>query len=145
MIPESGRLTAMKLLLKKETIHHIEVKLAQAFGAGADDILDFFDFTECDFDGYAAITNPTWADPALNVDGLAEALSETLVWTAGSGISAPQTIVAVWWEVYFDSSGGIDPNMFWFKKILPTVTLAAPGEQFIRIIDFLDDDDSTFD
>jgi len=142
MIPKEGRLAAASLVTRKDYIDSLNVRLAQDFTGTADADFTLADLTDCDFDGYAQISNPAWGSIAINGGGQAEGLSPLLTWTAGALFVPPQTIKAVYIEFDMHYAGA---KLFWFKKLSPTVTLGAIGEQFQRYIDMFTDDDATFD
>lgn len=61
------------------------------------------DFTEADYDGYAAATVTTWNSPVINVDGKAEATAPGTFFSP-TGSTTPNTIYGYY---FTDSTGGI--------------------------------------
>ncbi len=95
------------------------------------------DFTECDFDGYGVINNPTYPDPSINGDGRGELVSPSLIWTAGSGIAGAQTAKAIYFCCDTELVAGVD-KLMWWQELDPWVTVANEGETIEQIITWLD-------
>ena len=136
MVTKEGRLAVLKLLTDQDQISDLKIRLAKTIGYGGDADLELADFTECDFDGYAEVSSPTFSAPAINGDDRGDAVTDDLTWTAGAGLAAPQTIVGVYVVIDFV---GIGERLYFFKRVSPTVTLANPGEEFVRKVRQLSD------
>lgn len=137
MVPEEGRMAALMALLQINGVNSWSVRLAKAKAAVADDLVALSDLTECDFDGYAEVFDPAFDGPAINGDHQGQSRTDLLVWTAGAGIASPQTIVAVY--VVFNFAHVGEQLLMWIP-VSPTVTLAAPGEEYSRAVRILTDD-----
>lgn len=137
MVPRDGRLAALRQLLRYDTLSETHIALSQTLPSGPDDEVTFASFTECDFDGYSNFTDPPFSVPTLNGDNQGFSSTDHLIWTAGAGISAAQTIYAVYYYFTFVSAGKV---LFWYSLVTPTVTLLNPGEIFERTVSILADD-----
>ncbi len=136
---KSGYKNMMELLFRRNTgfAFNREYRLAQNVPSG--DPLDVVaaDFTECDFDGYAAVQNPTIDDPTINGSNQGKMVTPTLTWTAGSGISGAQTAKAIYFMSDTEVITGVD-KLMWWQELDPWVTVASEGEEINQIITFLD-------
>lgn len=133
MVPKVGREAILDLMLNMGLVT-IKFRLAQEDPGVAIANLTLADIDECDFPGYAPLT-PTFPTAGLDGSNRGETLSTLMTWTAGA-IVDPQTIFVI----YMTYKHGADPErLVWAFYLSPTVTLAAPGEQFLRKVDWLAD------
>lgn len=144
MIADEGRIAAHKVMTLQDTIEHVVVHVAKAASGGLDETATSASFTEADFAGYAALTDPAWDPPVINGSGQAQGKSELLSFTvSGSSPITPQTLVAMYILVHL--SIDTTPRLWWFKELAPTVTLANGGETFQRFVDLFVDDITALD
>lgn len=86
---DEGKLAAQNWILKKtETAAKILLWKDNALTPTRTTVIG--DLTECDFGGYAELTNSVFGAPAINGDGNAESDTGVLTWTA-AGLSGAQT------------------------------------------------------
>lgn len=137
MVPKEGRVNVIEGLLKNsDTFISKKYCLAQDIAAIDDADVTLADITECDFDGYARVENPTIIDSGLNGDNRGFILTDKLDYVAGAGIASPQTIVGVYLLIDYDHTD----RLVWFQRITPTVTLANPDELYETAVRMLTDD-----
>lgn len=134
MVPKEGRLVVAELVRALGT--NLKARLAQADALPADADVTLGDIVECDFDGYAAINLDDF--PAATIDGgdNAAMLSPLKTWTAGAGITGPQTIFMLYVTAFNTST--LATKLLFFERLSPTVTLAAVGETFQRYVRWRD-------
>lgn len=135
--PKVGKKLALRHLFWNYTsLGSMKLKLAKDIAAVDDDDVVLGDIDECDFDGYAAVSDPGFEDPTIDGSDRGDMLSDLFTWTAGAGIAAPQTIVGMYITEVLDGN----ETLLWFKRLASTVTLANPDEVFERKLRFKDDD-----
>jgi hypothetical protein len=131
MVPKQSRILVMNIL-RGATHDAITVRLAKTAPVPADADLVLSDFDECNFAGYVP-QNPVWGAPALDGSFVAYMVTGTVAFVAGGGLLAPQTICAVYCTYNDPTDGGTEKLLF-CERLAPTVTLAAPGETFSKIL-----------
>jgi len=146
MWTKEGRIAVHKMCTMQETNADIFIGLLKTIDSTPDADQNFAGLgthmVECNFPGYGQIANPSWTAPTINGSDQAEGQSSLLTWTASSGSPLPQTIVAVF--VIIEMASGAH-YLSWLKRISPTVTIGAPGEQYQIFIDLFADDISALD
>lgn len=126
-----------KLLTAASFSPNTIVRLATNVPAGAPEEVVFADFDECDFSGYAAISNPFGNAAAINGDGHGAKATDLLTFEADGGISGPQTIRSIY--IQLDSGVGDAVCLLWLP-VDPPVTLTEDGQQYQCTVTVLDDD-----
>lgn len=135
MVPKNSRLLVMNII-RGGAFTTPTVRLAKANPVPADADMTLADFTEADFDGYAA-QNPAWGAPALDGAFIANMVTGVVTFTAGAGLASPQTIYAVY-VTFPDPTAGGAPDLLYFERLVPTVTLSNPFEELSRILKLAD-------
>lgn len=113
----------------------VKYRLATNVPAGDPETRIVADFEECDFDGYAEISNP--ADVVIDLDGenRGRAVTPALEWVAGAlvELQTAKSIYVVWSGGYLPA-----PELIWWEELDPWVSVANEGENIRRQITFLD-------
>lgn len=135
MVPEVGEILIANLIRARGVLVNARLAKVDIPLIGSTAVLG--DFTECDFDGYAAIPLDDFPTPTINVDDAAEMVSPLKTWTAGMAISGPQTIYFVYVTCGDPMAADADELLF-FERLTPSVTLANPGEVFQRFVRWRD-------
>lgn len=135
MVPKQARLLVLNIL-RGAALNVPKVRLAKAAPAPADEDCVLADFTEADFDGYAA-QNPPWGAPALDGSFIGNMVTGVVTFTAGGALAGPQTIHAVY-VTYPDPTDAGTEKLLFFERLSPTVTVSNPGEEVARIIKMSD-------
>lgn len=126
MITKEGAKGILRCIFAK-TISSAKIRLCKNNPAPADVDLLLGDLTEADFDGYSQvdIATPTWPTPTTNSSSEAESDGPEIIWTAGAGILAAQTLYGIY--VVLNDGGG--DFLFAFGRFSPGKTVTATGDE----------------
>lgn len=118
------------LAVLQDPANHIVARLAKNPIDPDADALQLTDFEECDFVGYAPISDFDWQSVAQDDDNYGEAESKVLEWTAGT-LTSPQQITAV----YLTVQQGTDPVKLLAPFPLPVpIVVAVEGTVYSKRI-----------
>ena len=136
MFPKEARLAALERLFGATHAlgNNIYVRLATNVPAGPPEDVELADLTECGFDGYDQIANPSFDAAEIDGDGRGSILSEELTWTAGASIIS-ETVRSIY--VVMDT-GGPESLLFW-AELSPYVAMETEGQELTRQLLIKDD------
>lgn len=134
MMPNQGKLAILRQMLQQLTGYNT-FHLAKSLPSPDPADLVIGDMDEADFDGYASQSSIVFSDPIINGDNRGEIESATITWTAGAGISGPQTIYGMY--VTCNTPGSIEMLWLWIP-FTATITLTAPGQLVEKKLKVLD-------
>lgn len=106
----------------------IVARLAQNTINPESESLQLSDFTQCDFPGYAPVTNFDWDATTLDDAEQGEALSAVISFTAGA-IVTPQPITAFYVEITYP---GQEPVLLQAEVFDTPEAVEAEGDTFTR-------------